>query len=73
MNEEMKNDFDIADDKQKKMRKILISNIYSFCKNYPNENMCQCSFIKTYKEYPYRLHQNLPNVINMLDEKLDEK
>ena len=45
--------------------KILINNILCFCKNYPDEPVNKSRWIKEYKEFPYRLEQNLKSV--MLD------
>jgi hypothetical protein len=47
------------------LEKILINNILCFCKNYPDEPVNKSRYIKEYKEFPYRLEQNLKSV--MLD------
>ena len=47
------------------LEKILINNILCFCKNYPDEPVNKSRWIKEYKEFPYRLEQNLKSV--MLD------
>jgi hypothetical protein len=67
MPQEMKKDLRSSADDQRRHMDILVTNICSYCKNYPQEYICQSAFLKTYKEYPYRLHQNIADVVQMLD------
>ena len=42
---------------------ILIQNLLCFCKIYPNELVSKSRWIKEYKDFPYRLEQNLMSVM----------
>lgn len=66
LSEQMKHDFKSESKKQILIRERLIFNAQTFCKNYPDENLCSNIFLKEYKEYPYRLHQNMETIIEDL-------
>ena len=46
---------------------ILIQNLLCFCKNYPDELVSKSRWINEYKEFPYRLEQNIMCVMLDLD------
>lgn len=66
LSEQMKHDIKSESKKQEIVRERLIRNCQAYCKNYPNENLCSNIFLKEYKEYPYRLHQNMETIIEDL-------
>lgn len=63
LNEEDKIIFDNYFNKVKKLKQIVVNNLVIYSKNYPNEKISKNRFIKEYIEYPYRLEQNIDNVI----------
>jgi len=65
MNEETKKDWNEYKEKMNKLETILFNNLFNYCKNYPYEKISKNRFITEYKEYPYRLQQNISDV--MLD------
>jgi hypothetical protein len=64
--DQMKDDIKKYSKNQELVRERLISNCQSYCKNYPDEKLCTNRFLKEYKEYPYRLHQNMETIIEDL-------
>ena len=42
---------------------IVIHNLICYCANYPNEKISKHRFIREYKEYSYRLEQNINKVL----------
>lgn len=66
--ERMKNYIQIYTKKQELIREQLIQDCIQYCKKYPNEKLAKNRFLKEYKEYPYRLHQNMDTIIEDLYE-----
>ena len=52
--------------KLENLRNVLINNLLCYCVSYPNEKISQNRFIKEYKEYSYRLEQNIDEVLEDL-------
>lgn len=51
----------------KEKEEKLVNNLHCYCKNYPDEKINTCNeCIFEYKEYPYRLIQNLDKIIELL-------
>jgi hypothetical protein len=50
-------------EKIRKLIKIFINNLLNYCKNYPHDKISKNRFINEYNEYPYRLEQNISEVI----------
>lgn len=46
-----------------KYKEICIYNLLGYCKNYPNEKISKNRFIHEYREFPYRLEQNIDNIL----------
>ena len=44
-------------------KKIVIFNLVNYCKNYPFEKISKHRFINEYREFPYRLEQNIYEVL----------
>jgi hypothetical protein len=51
----------LAEDKH-----VLLGNLFAYCQNYPEEKISQNRFIHEYKEFPYRLEQNIDEVLDEL-------
>lgn len=51
---------------QKKIVDEMVDFIKLYCKRFPDEKICQYSNFKTYDEFPYRLHQTVPEFMKML-------
>jgi hypothetical protein len=45
------------------LKEILINNIISYCINYPDDKISKHRFINEYKEHPYKLEQNIGQVL----------
>jgi hypothetical protein len=45
------------------LKDIVIHNILSYCLNYQNEKISKHRFVYEYKEYSYRLEQNIEEVL----------
>ena len=54
--------------KQKELVKEMVDLVKVFCKKYPEEKICKFCNFNTYDEYPYRLHQTIPEWIGRLYE-----
>jgi hypothetical protein len=63
LNEETKKEWLEYIDKLNSLKEIIINNILSYCMNYPGEKISSNRFIREYKEYPYRLEQNIWEVL----------
>ena len=48
------------------LRERLINDLLTYSKNYPNEKISRHRYIIEYKEYPYRLQENLNDVLSEL-------
>ena len=46
-----------------KLKKIFMNNLLCYCHNYPHEKISKNRYIIEYKEYPWRLEQNISIVI----------
>ena len=68
------NDYNNLDEQNKKewdnyvikvstLQKIAINNLLQYTKIYPNEKISNNRFINEYIEFPYRLEQNLTEVL----------
>jgi hypothetical protein len=66
MDQSLKKDLIKTSDTQDEIMKKLISNLNSYCKNYPHEKICQNRFLTEYSLYPYRFHQNVSKIVNEL-------
>jgi hypothetical protein len=66
LSKESKEEWDNYIKKIKNLEKILINNLLNYCKNYPQTKISKNRFINEYKEYPYRLEQNIYEVISEL-------
>jgi len=64
----MKNYIRIYSNKQSLIREQLIQDCIQYCKKYPDEKLANNRFLKEYKEYPYRLHQNMETIMEDLYE-----
>lgn len=64
--ETMKKDMKTAAEKQKLVQDEIINLMKVYCKKYPDEKICHFCNWKTYDEYPYRLHQTIPEFISLL-------
>ena len=53
--------------KQSRIIKEFVANVEAFCVAYPDEPICKNCFIRDHKEYPYRLEQNIEDVVKTLD------
>jgi hypothetical protein len=53
--------------KQSRIIKEFVANVEAFCIAYPDEPICKNCFVRDYKQYPYRLEQNLEEVVKKLD------
>jgi hypothetical protein len=67
LDEETKKYWNEYREKIYKLKKIVINNLLNYCKNYPDDKISKNRFINEYKEYPYRLEQNIHNVILELE------
>lgn len=65
LDEKTKKDWNEYKEKMNELEIILFNNLFTYCKNYPHEKISNNRFINEYKEYPYRLQQNISRV--MLD------
>lgn len=63
LHEETKKNVDKFKEKIKKLEKIVINNLLNYCKNYQNNKISKNRFINEYNQYPYRLEQNIDDVI----------
>ena len=63
----MKSDIKKYTKKQELIRDRLIENVKLYSKNYPDEKIAQNRFLKEYEEFPYRLHQNIPFLMEDLE------
>ena len=63
LNETTKKEWNEYKEKTENLKKILINNLLYYCKNYPDDKICKNRFINEYEEYPYRLEQNISEVI----------
>ena len=52
--------------KQDEIVKEMVSIVKVYCKQFPNEKICQHCNFKTYDQYPYRLPQSITEFINLL-------
>ena len=66
--ERMKNYIQIYSKKQALIRDQLIQDSIQYCEKYPDEKLASNRFLKEYKEYPYRLHQNMDTILEDLYE-----
>ena len=55
--------------KQTSIIKEFVANVEAFCVAYPDEPICKNCFIRDYKEYPYRVAQNMEEIVKSLDRK----
>lgn len=62
-NIEIKKEWDEYIERVDKLKQIIINNLLTYCKNYPDSKISKNRFILEYKEYTYRLEQNLDEVI----------
>lgn len=51
---------------QAKLVDEIVDLMGVYCKKYPGESICKYPEWKTYKEYPYRVSQALPQFMNEL-------
>jgi hypothetical protein len=63
LNEATKKEWHEYREKIQKLKKILINNLLYYCKNYPDDKVSKNRFINEYNDYPYRLEQNIYEVI----------
>ena len=63
----IKEDIYKGSQKQSRIIKEFVANVEAFCVAYPDEPICKNCFIRDYKEYPYRLGQNIEEVVKSLD------
>ena len=63
LNEETKKEWNDYVKKIENLKKIVINNLINYCKNYPSDKISENRFINEYNEYPYRLEQNIDDVI----------
>ena len=66
LNKNSKNEWNNYINKINNLEKILINNLINYCKNYPECKVSKNRFIHEYKEFPYRLEQNISEVISEL-------
>lgn len=55
--------------KQNSIINEFVANVEAFCVAYPDEKICKNCFIRDYKEYPYRVGQNIEEIVKSLDRK----
>ena len=66
-NKEKTIDWQIYGSEMDSCKKILTKNIMNYCDIYPDENVCKNKLITEYKQFPYRLTQNIESVLSDLD------
>lgn len=65
LNKESKKYVELTEELEK-CKNILIQNLLSYSKNYPNEVISQNKFIKEYNQYGWVLENNLSYVVGEL-------
>ena len=50
----------------KEKKRILIRHLFLYCELYPDEPVSHHRYIAEYKDYPWRLEQNIGNVLLQL-------
>lgn len=66
LGDEFTKDMRIASREQSRIVNEMVSMMKLYCAQYPGEKLCESPQLKSYDQYPYRLEQTLPSVIELL-------